>query len=170
MAGASLQVNLVGDAAFTDALKAAAHALERPGGMFAAIGRMLVASTQQRFTDEAGPDGSPWPMSVRAMTQGGKTLTDKARLRNSITYAASDEGVEWGTNILYAGVHQRGATIKAKTAAGLRFKVAGSWVRKQEVQIPARPFLGIDLEDASAIAGIATDWLQKASRGGSNAG
>ena len=43
-------------------------------------------------------------------------------------------------------------------------------VQVPEVQIPARPFLGIDLEDASAIAGIATDWLQKASRGGSNAG
>ena len=95
--------------------------------------------------------------------EGGKTLVDSARLMQSITSNASDTGVEVGTNVLYAAIHQFGGTIRAKTSRGLRFKIGkgrdASWATRQSVTIPARPFLGIDAEDEAEIIQIATDWL-----------
>lgn len=170
MTGAAVHVGLEGDGAALAALGRAASAIGDPTPMFQDIGSMLVASTQQRFEDEAAPDGSPWPMSIRAMTQGGKTLTDTALLKNSISFAASEDGVEVGTNVPYAGPHQSGAVIKARTPRGLRFQIAGQWVNKAQVTIPARPFLGLDADDDAAIVRIAGTFLQAAVEGGSNAG
>lgn len=140
------------------------------------VGEQLLANVQERFLTGTGPDGAVWPQSLRARMEGGRTLTDSARLMQSLSpnYSgsvnATEDGVEigtsvtaLGTNVLYAAVHQFGATITAKTSKGLRFKVGrgrdAKWATKQSVTIPARPFLGIDREDEQDIIAIATDWL-----------
>ncbi|HYW76729.1 MAG TPA: phage virion morphogenesis protein [Gammaproteobacteria bacterium] len=57
-----------------------------------------------------------------------------------------------GTNLIYAPVHEFGATIRAKRAKYLRFKVGGQWVMKEQVTIPARPYMRPSLaERAPAI-------------------
>ena len=102
--------------------------------MFEQIGQTLVTSTIRRFEREHGPDGVPWKPSQRVLRDGGQTLTLDEYLRNSISAVARRDGVDVGTNIAYGAIHQFGS---------------GDLV--QPKNIPARPFLGLDDADASAI-------------------
>lgn len=125
-------------------------------GLHKEIGEHLVESTKDRFKDEESPDGDKWDKSYRAKAEGGKTLSDKGTLKNSITYKATSKKVDTGTNIIYGAVHQKGKEIKVKNADYLRFKVGNRWVKKKKVEIPARPFLGISEEDQTEIKHIIT--------------
>lgn len=40
--------------------------------------------------------------------------------------------------VIYAGVHEFGATIVAKTSKGLRFQIDGKWIIAKQVTIPER--------------------------------
>lgn len=157
MAGVSIRVEGVDEAA--KAVRAAADRAARPRGLWEEIGQLLVASTIDRFEREQDPDGNPWPRSIRVMLLGGKTLTDTAHLRNSVTYELLADGVAVGTNVIYAAVHQFGATISAKNADFLHFMVVGNHVQKRQVTIPARPFLGVSIADADEIGLAWEDWL-----------
>lgn len=126
------------------------------------IGTMLVAATQQRFERGEAPDGARWPESIRAREEGGQTLIDRGHLRDSITHRASAEEVEVGTNVLYAATHQFGATIRARNARHLKFRLGDRFVSKTEVTIPARPFIGISADDRAEIAEILIDHLREA--------
>lgn len=147
------------------------------------IGSSLVASTIHRFEIEKGPDGQGWTPSARAKAEGGKTLTDTARLRQSITHSASASSVAVGTNVIYAGRHQFGGEVKhyarsqeiyrtynANTGElGRRFVKKSranfaSWVTIGEhvVNMPARPFLGVDAADTAEIGEIIADHMREA--------
>lgn len=125
------------------------------------IGMAMEATTIERFDNEEAPDGSSWVQSIRAKETGGKTLTDSARLKQSITYRAGADQVEVGTNVIYAGAHQKGATIRATSGGRLAFKLPGGlgFRTAEEVILPARPFLGISADDELEIAGLAEDYL-----------
>jgi len=125
------------------------------------IGEQLVASTQMRFKEETAPDGTKWPQSIRAREEGGQTLSDTRRLRSSITYAARPDRVEVGTNDKRASVHQNGAVIKPKRAKHLRFRIAARWAQKEEVRIPARPFIGLSDDDHAAINEIIKNRIEE---------
>lgn len=126
------------------------------------IGEYLVSETHERFKKGVGPDGKAWPPSRRASAEGGQTLVDSKVLQNSMTFKASAGRVEVGTNDKRAAVHQNGATIKAKRAKFLKFKVGDQWVAKKQVKIPARPFLGISDHDQVEIARIIGDAIEEA--------
>ena len=136
-----------------------------------AIGAQLRQHVDERFEDERGPGGVPWPKSWRAREQAGQTLTDTARLRQSITFNAGPAMVEIGTNVRYAAVHQFGATIRAKTAKGLVFRVGrqrggkAGFRRMQQVTIPARPFLGLDAQDIAEMDAIVARHLVRLAGG-----
>lgn len=133
--------------------------IDHPRPLYDELGRMLTTSTGQRFEDEEDPEGNPWPKSIRALLDGGKTLTDSTALRGSITWEASDTGVSVGTNVIYAAIHQLGGIITAKTSAGLHFQIGGVWVTKASVTMPARAFLGVSDADETEILNIAGEWL-----------
>lgn len=141
----------------------AAEHYGHPRPLFDAIGGAMVVATQHRFEEETGPDGYRWPASYRAMADGGKTLTLSGRLVRSMTHNATDENVEWGTDVIYAAVQNLGGTIRAKTAKGLRFRVGrnGGWVTKQSVTLPARTFMGVNAEDEKDIVSISEQWIAK---------
>lgn len=125
------------------------------------IGAALESSTLQRFEDERGPDGKRWKPSHRARTQGGQTLTDSARLKTSITHRATRDQVEVGTNVIYAGIHQLGGTIRAK-GGRLKFNIPGLGFRSpMEVVMPARPFLGVDGDDRLTITELTDAFLME---------
>lgn len=129
--------------------------------LFDEIGASLAESARMRFIDQAGPDGQPWQPSVRAQLQGGETLRDKGTLMNSITHVVLPDGVEYGTNVPYAGPLHFGAAIRAVNGHFLRFKIpGGGWVSKKAVTLPARPFLGLNDEDEQTVSGIITTFLQ----------
>lgn len=113
------------------------------------------SSTVRRFKTGKGPNGKKWKTSIRAAEEGGKTLVQSARMRNSIRRKSDAGGFAVGTNVIYAATHQYGAkrVIRARKAKLLRFRVDGRWVsaKKVLVDIPARPFLGLSDEDMNEI-------------------
>lgn len=115
------------------------------------IGVGLVANVLDRFEAERGPGGTPWTPSVRARREGGKTLTDRGHLRGSITHDAGEREVEWGSNLVYAAIHQTGGRIEAKGGA-LKFPVGNGWATVKAVTIPARPYLGFDAADRDVVS------------------
>ena len=159
MAGARVTVDLD---PVRDAIGRLAAAGRETRGLMDAIGAHVEARTAERFELEQAAGGGRWPPSIRALAEGGQTLTDSGRLRASITRDVEDRRVLVGTNVLYAAIQQFGGTIRAKTAKGLRFKAGSEWRRKQCVTLPPRPFLGIDDDDRTEIALIARDWLRAA--------
>ena len=146
----------------------AAGRLEHPAPLFDLIGAAMVTSTQMRFEAGIDPEGHPWPISLRVQFEGGKTLIDSGLLRNSLTHEASDAGVAWGTNVIYAGVHQRGAVIRPVNAEALHFRLGGEDVFTREVTIPRRAFLGVDQDDEAEILDIAAEYVM-APLGGADA-
>ncbi len=125
-----------------------------------AIGAAMESSTMQRFEDERAPDGQRWKPSLRALQSGGVTLTDTGRLKGSMTHRATRDTAEVGTNVIYAGVHQGGATIRGKSGGRLKFAIPGLGFRSPlEVVIPARPFLGIDQDDRDTIEELVDGYL-----------
>lgn len=124
------------------------------------IGAYGEESTMHRFETETAPDGSRWTPSYRAKVEGGQTLTKSGRLRMSMTHASSTDHAEWGTNLIYAGVHQGGGTIRAKGGGKLTFQIPGLGFRSvEEVVMPARPFLGLDSDDIEEIGALTDDYF-----------
>jgi phage virion morphogenesis protein len=133
------------------------------------VGAAIEADTGRRFEEGAGPGGTRWPPSLRATLQGGRTLVDRGRLSDSITYEAGARSVRVGTNVIYAAIHQFGGTIRAKGGGRLGFRLAdGGFRSPSRVSIPARPFLGIDDEQEGIALTEIEDWL--AERAGPEAG
>jgi phage virion morphogenesis protein len=131
-----------------------------------AIGAYLVSSVQRRFQTGVAPDGTAWLTSIRARLFGGKTmLGSPPQLMPSIAHEATRDQVEVGSNKVYAAVHQLGATIHAKNAPTLKFRIGERWISKPSVVIPARPFLGIDARDQQEIEAIVGDALEAAEAG-----
>lgn len=90
---------------------------------FEAMGRVLKTGAQLRFRTATGPDGKAWEKSWRAKTEGGQTLSLTRRLRNSLSYQATESSVAVGTNVVYAAIHQFGGVIRAKAGPFLSIPV-----------------------------------------------
>ena len=144
------------DIAAASALDLVAHRGDDMTDLMDQIGIVLVAGAVERIgITNVTPDGVPWPQSLRAAEDGGPTLHDTGRLMRSVTHLAVPREVEIGSNLIYAGVHQTGATIRPKNGDALAFTLPnGSFVLAGEVTLPARPYLGISDEEADEIAGL----------------
>ena len=134
-------------------------------GLNAALAEGVRESTLERFKNSVDPTGKRWKVSIRAASDGGKTLIKTAQLRNSIKAKSDETGFAVGTNVKHAAPHQfgePGRTIRAQRAKALRFQVGGKWVSKKQVKIkiPARPFLGLSDEDMQEIKATAEEFLQ----------
>lgn len=129
--------------------------------LMATIGNLLEGSTKDRLrASNTAPDGAPWPPSLRATIEGGKTLFDSGRLANSITNIPGPTQVEVGSNVVYAGIHQTGGTIVPKTGKALAFALpGGEFAVVGQVTIPARPYLGISATDAEDIGAVVSDYF-----------
>lgn len=123
------------------------------------LGEAVRTGTIERFENSEDPEGNRWRNSIRANTEGGKTLVQSAGLKNSIAVRATAKGFAVGTNKKYAAIHQFGGTIRAKSKKGLIFKINGKFARKQEVEIPARPFLGISDSDKKEVKSTMDEYM-----------
>lgn len=121
------------------------------------------SSTRQRFADQAGPDGAAWEPSWRVKERGGKTLLKDRHLIDSIVSNVGDNNAEWGSNLIYAAIHQIGGDIVPKSADSLFFKLPdGSGRKVKKVTIPPRPYLGINNQDEENILDIINGHLASA--------
>lgn len=169
MAGASLSLRVAGSAAIDARLAALAAANGDLSDLMDGIGLYLESSTIERFDTETDPDGKPWEKSQRAKDEGGKTLTDTARGKTSITHRFSPTDIEVGTNVIYMRPHQLGmdetVSVGAHTRTinqafgrplpgGLTVQV-GAFDR--QMKMPKRSFLGVSAEDEAEILALAED-------------
>ncbi|MBO6789518.1 MAG: phage virion morphogenesis protein [Dinoroseobacter sp.] len=131
------------------------------------IGALLEQSARTRIeSTNVGPDGSPWPQSMRAVEDGGRTLFESGRLAASLTHEADRREARIGSNLIYAGVHQSGATITPTSGRALQFQLPnGEFVTVGKVTIPARPYLGISEEDELEIGELVSDFVSEATGG-----
>ena len=141
--------SLVVDIAPRDgALARLAAVLSHSDDIMDRIGRYLVASTHRRFERERAPDGTPWLKSARAIAEGNRTLTDTGGLRGSIAHTLTHggRGVEVGTNVAYAAIHQFG----------------GRAGRGRRTKIPPRLYVGVDEHDRDTILRIVAQAMERA--------
>ena len=163
------------------------------------IADTLFFSTQRRFETKSGPDGQPWTPFARstlrrmpARRSVPQLLRDSGRLYASLTTAVDAHSAEigpnityrtdvFGTNIVYANIHQFGGTIAmparegsatfrllvegAARRAGSRLRFAKSGERRRfqvpayTIRIPARPYLGLSDADKADILSILANHL-----------
>jgi len=131
------------------------------------IGEIVKSSVKHNFSAQGRP--KKWPASKRARDEGGQTLSDTARLRNSFTVAVSNNSVAVGTNVVYARVHHFGAkkgsfgtfpvTVKAHKRKGSPVKAHQRSVKLPWGNIPARPFMMLQDEDKVEINAVLNDYL-----------
>jgi phage gpG-like protein len=82
----------------------------------------LMTFVDDRFAGGTAPDGGAWaPLKARV----GSVLIDTSRLRNSIFGRGQRTGLQFGTNVPYAGHHQLG-TERIPQRAFLPVESSGS--------------------------------------------
>jgi phage gpG-like protein len=137
-----------------EAIAEVAEKLENLEPCYTQIGEYALVRVDDSFKNETDAYGIPFkPLNSEyrdfklAKLKGiDKTLQSKGNLRSRFVYVVSDDGVEVGTNVIYAAVHQFGATIRPKKAEALVFRVGNPprVVKARSVTIPARPVLPTD--------------------------
>ncbi len=100
-----------------------------------AVANEAQALVEEGFEAGRAPDGAPWAPVKR----GGQPLRDTGRLLASLTPRLSGSGFTIETNLVYAGVHQYGATITSKGKRSLGTPSKGFF--GVTVTVPPRPFL-----------------------------
>ncbi|WP_306050111.1 phage virion morphogenesis protein [Oceaniradius stylonematis] len=166
MAGITLTVTLE-DRAVRERFARLERAMGNTKPVMDAIGTGLVRSTQRRFVTQTDPDGAAWTAlnPVYAATKrNARILTESGGLRDSVTHAAGRDTVRIGSNKVYAAIHQRGGTIRAKSGGRLAFRMGDALVRPTSVEIPSRPYLGINADDERMIERVIDGFLRRAIR------
>jgi phage virion morphogenesis protein len=162
----------------------------QPAAMMRDIAGYLLFSTQRRFETETGPDGKKWPPlkpRTAAARAGRKVrgtdhiLRDTTRLYQSLISASDATSAQVGTNVEYAAIHQFGGAIamparagrvtfkKIRGKRGVRFVRTGTKdatvqdvaIGAHAINMPARPFLGINADDQAEIETIAAEALRR---------
>lgn len=152
-----------------DELRRAIAGLSRlardPAPALEVVGEALQFSTLERQRAGRAPDGSAWPAlnpAYRAEKSGSEMLRESGRLMGSLSRQVRGAQLRFGTNVIYAAIHQFGGTIRAKGGGRLAFFLGGALQRPTEVTIPARPFLGISAEDREEIIEIFSGFAKRA--------
>lgn len=146
------------------------------GGVLKAIAAGLVEETQHRFDRGIGPTGTAWAAlhpAYAAIKRGPGILREAGMLQRSITSHVSGSRVVVGSNLVYAAVHQFGATIRPRSAKALVFRLgmtgprggrSSGIVRASAVTIPARPYLGFGRDDRQMVMDVLQDAVTRALR------
>lgn len=119
-------------------LRKIANQLENPRRLYGVLGETLKKIHTDRFKAEIDPDGNKWqPLSSRTLElkrmrgKSTKILRQDGYLEDKMAYNVSNDGVEFGSQEIYARLHQFG----------------GKAGRGKKVTIPARPWLGAGEKD-----------------------
>jgi phage gpG-like protein len=119
-------------------------------GILKALEEEAVNQINEGFDAMRDPYGTPWKKTIR----GGEILQHKGGLKRSIFRKRAADSFTIGFKKLYAVVHQFGATIKAKGAGYLHFKLLGKWKKVRSVRIDARPMV------PTATRGLPPSWYR----------
>ncbi|MFC1025381.1 phage virion morphogenesis protein [Pasteurella multocida] len=160
MNGVKIEINTV---QLSKILNQAMKTLANPKAMFAEMGEELLSIHRIRFLQQQSPDGTPWQPLSEEYKQSkrknpDKILTLDGHLSETLRYQVSNDGVEFGSDRVYAAIHHFGGSIQPKTAHALH--VGGRFFKN--VTIPARPWLGISEKDQAEMLNIARHHIKNA--------
>ncbi|MDR8523466.1 phage virion morphogenesis protein [Shewanella fidelis] len=150
MAGSRIEINTKGDRAISEVLQQLIEQSQDLTPALHDIGEYLLETHQQRFIDQQTPDGTPWeplsPTTLARKRRGDRILIEEGNLANNLHYQILDDGLEFGSNEVYAAMHQFGGTTSPQ-----------SMMPNQE--IPAREFLGLADEDEQQLLQLLSAFL-----------
>ena len=140
MAGIKIELD---DQDALSALQALFTRIQDPQGALSEIGENLKRTTRERFRTQQDPDGNAWEALSpdylkRKKRNKDKVLTRGGYLQGQLVLQHYDDGLELGSNLVYAATHQFG---------------------RMEKNIPARPFLGVSSDDQETILDIVSSYL-----------
>ncbi len=147
MSGASDVISVeIDDREIRDGLRALETKLGDLRPVFRDIGEALLNSTRERFNTQTDPDGRRWadyaPLSEAYKKRKKKhpdlILTLNGYLRGTLNYRATRDELRVGTPMIYGAAHQFG---------------------RPEINLPARPFLGLSDDDTEMILDTLAEWL-----------
>lgn len=197
MAGARIKIE-VDDAALTGALANVQAELGAAGlrATLADIGEYLLRATRELAAEEVSPSGYAWPaLSPRYAKNKAKLRPglpmlkfDNHMLGDRLSYQVMDDVLSVGTSAPYGAIHQFGGTIHIPARSQQAYfkmrkgEVDPKFVNKKkanfaqwvtlpayDIEIPARPWLGVNDGDVEEILRIVGDHLQAAVEGGESA-
>jgi phage gpG-like protein len=123
------------------------------------LGGLVETQTKKRIADEKrSPDGKPWKPNI----EGNSILFREGYLLGSVRHVGDASEVRIGSGLIYAAIHQFGGTILPKKARKLVFTLKGKTVFATRVAMPARPYLGVSVENAVEIERSIIGYLGKA--------
>jgi phage virion morphogenesis protein len=144
----------IDDSKATAKLKLLQSAIDNPQPVYATVGRVLVNRIRLCFKLGIDPWGNPWQA---LKFRKGQPLRDTGRLNRSIVSKVDATGVTVGTNLIYAPVHQFGATIVPKNKPRLVFPGPnGKLIFAKKVTIPERPYM--PLRRGATEVALPPDW------------
>lgn len=151
---AGIHIELDGQSAISHALNQLMAQINDLEPAFADIGEYLLLSHRQRFDEQQSPDGEPWePLSATSQALKPKNKQQILRLndilRDHFSYQATNKELLFGSNQVYAAIHQFGGTTSPNSMIPNK-------------TIPARPFLGLSNDDETEVLAILSDHLQNA--------
>ncbi len=132
--------------------------------LFKEVAFRLASSIQENFREGGRPDR--WKISKRARKESGQTLLRTGRLMRSVSLPTiNSDGIEFGSNLPYAAIHQFGGEIDmpARSETFRRLRITrgsrkGKFKRGTEpgrgftrsgytIHMPARPYIVFQPED-----------------------
>lgn len=190
----SIRMQVSGEAALRDAQDRLNQLGARPAQLWKVLANYGENSTRTRFKLGIGPDGSKWKVSQRVRKNGGQTLVKSTRLLRSISSNYSNSGAAWGSNVAYARIHQLGGKIDRlaySSTLRLRTNAAGRLLRQKDyshlavfaranhkraverrytvgahaINMPARPYLGVNAEDVREMTNLSLQVVAEAAGG-----
>lgn len=147
LTGASVRIT-ASDSEMLQGLRSLANADTTP--LMHRLGQYFQSSTQKRFTSQTNPQGESWaPLSPGYLKRKKKNqtlvLTFDAYLRRGIHYQVlAPTSVAWGSNSIYAAIHNWGGDGTGHNGS-----------------MPQRQFAGVSADDNAEVLAIVQDWLYR---------
>ena len=115
------------------------------------IGVQEEGEIKERFESKQDPQGKRWKdwSEKTERKSGASILQQSGRLKESVGFESSPQGILWGSTLIYARIHQQG----------------GKAGRGRKVTIPERHYLGIGEGGMELIVETIEDFLTGESGG-----
>ena len=166
--GVTIAVNARDIAALGRVLRRAARSSLRP--LTAGLAAAGESTTRDRISQGGpGPEGETWDPRHPLDPSTQPLLSREGSLVDSLVSTARQQQARWGSNLVYARIHQLGGVVRPRRATALHFRLGDTPIFARAVTIPARPYLGWGQAEEQEAAAVIERWLDRQLPGGAPA-
>lgn len=98
--------------------------------LYRQLSREALTQVTMSFDRERDPYGRMWVPSLRAIKQGGKTLSNSGRLRNSFRAGSSSRSFSISSSVVYAAIQNYGGSVTHGPGVRAHNADTGAFLRK----------------------------------------